>query len=90
MFHPESADMEQRDSLDRSSSEIPAPASAGPAIAPNALPPNGGSGLPVTGQQIPPLPFSATTANEHYPVVESVLRSDVQLPCFQGICNRLT
>jgi len=65
--------MEQRDSLDRSSSETPAPAAA----ILNGAPFNGGSIGPASGQ-MPPSSYSLTPANESSPVVDSVLQSDVR------------
>ena len=62
--------MEQRDSIDRASSEAPVSASA------SAAHPNGpgfnGAGVPASGQ-------GPDTGNDPTPVVESVLQSDVGL-----------
>ncbi len=65
--------MEQRDSLDRSSSETPAPA----AVAHHGAPFNGGGIGPASGQ-MQTFSYSATTANESSLVVDSVLKSDVR------------
>lgn len=62
--------MEQRDSLDRSSSEAPA-------VAPPGAQFNGDS-IPQASGQMPNPSDSATIANDSSPVVDSVLRSDVR------------
>ncbi len=65
--------MEQRDSLDRSSSENLAPQSTL-----NGTGYNGASEVPTSGQ-ITLAPQSTILANESSPVVDSVLQSDVGL-----------
>ena len=66
--------MEQRDSLERSSSENLAPQSTM-----NGSPYIGGTDVPTSGQ-IMLAPQSNTPTNESSPVVDSVLQSDVGLP----------
>ena len=65
--------MEQRDSLDRSSSENLAPQSTL-----NGTGYNGASDVPTSGQTTL-APQSTIPANESSPVVDSVLQSDVGL-----------
>lgn len=65
--------MEQRDSLERSSSENLAPQSTS-----NGSGYNGGSEVPTSGQT-PLGPQHTLPTNESSPVVDSVLQSDVGL-----------
>ena len=66
--------MEQRDSLERSSSENLAPQSTT-----NGSPYIGGIDVPTSGQSTL-APQSTIPINESSPIVDSVLQSDVGLP----------
>ena len=74
--------MDQRDSIDRSSSELPASAPSPARVIPNGAYVDSSNVISASAQ-MPPSSHSVAPANEISPIVDGVLQSDVCLhACF--------